>query len=70
MARSSTQSEQLIEEGRHAGRSLMNREKSAGQRADPCETSRRTRNINFCDFVKPSKRTNEKGKIEPNEQSK
>ena len=35
--------EQLTEEGREAGRSLMNREKSTGPRTDPCGTPRRTR---------------------------
>ena len=43
MARSSAQREQLTEEGREAGRSLMNREKSTGPRTDPCGTPRRTR---------------------------
>ena len=35
--------EQLTEEGRKAGRSLMKKEKSTGPRTDPCETPRRTR---------------------------
>ena len=37
MARSSVQREQLMEEGREAGRSLMKREKSIGPRTDPVE---------------------------------
>ena len=41
MARSSAQKEQLTEEGRE-GRSLMNKEKSTGPRADPCTTPRWT----------------------------
>ena len=43
MAISSAQSEQLTEEGREAGRSLMKSEKSTGPRTDPCGTPRRTR---------------------------
>ena len=43
MARSSAQREQVTEEGREAGRSLMKREKSTGPRTDPCGTPRRTR---------------------------
>ena len=43
MARSSAYREQLTEEGREAGRSLMKREKSTGTRTDPCGTPRRTR---------------------------
>ena len=42
MTRSSTQREQLTEEGREAERSLMKREKSTGPRMDPCGTPRRT----------------------------
>ena len=45
MARSSVQREQLTEEGREAGRSLMKREKSTGQRTDPCGTPRRNVNV-------------------------
>ena len=43
MARSSAIREQLTEQGREAGRSLMNREKSTGPRTDLCGTPRRTR---------------------------
>ena len=42
MAKSSAWREQLTEENREAGRSLM-REKSTGPRTDPCGTPRRTR---------------------------
>ena len=42
-ARSSVPREQLTEEGRDAGRSLMKREKSTEPRTDPCGTPRRTR---------------------------
>ena len=56
MARSS-EGEQLTEEGREAGRSLLKREKSSGPRTDPCGTCRRTRRNDFCDFDRPHKRT-------------
>ena len=39
MAKSSAKREQVTEEGREAGRSLMKREKSTGPRTDPCGTS-------------------------------
>ena len=42
MARSSAKREQLTEEGREAGRSLMKRKKSTGPRTDPCGTLQRT----------------------------
>ena len=42
MARSSALREQLTEEGREAGRSLMKREKSTGPGTDPCGTPQRT----------------------------
>ena len=42
MARSSAQREQLTEEDREAGGSLMKREKSTEPRTDPCGTPRRT----------------------------
>ena len=70
MARSSAQREQLTEEGREAGRSLIKREKSTGPRTDPCGTLRRTRKERFCDFDKPHKRNYQKEKIESDEQSK
>ena len=38
MVRSSTEKEQLTEEGREAGRLSMNREKKTGPRTDPCGT--------------------------------
>ena len=49
---------------------LMRREKSTGPRTDPCETPRRTRKNDFCNFDRPHKRAYQKGKIESNEQSK
>ena len=42
MARSSSQREQLTEEGREAGRSLMTKEKSTGPGTNLCGTPRRT----------------------------
>ena len=66
MARWSEQREQLTEEGREAGRSLMKREKSTGPKTDPCGLE----SNDFRDFDKPRKRAHQKGKIESNEQSK
>ena len=43
MARSSAYREQLTEEGREAGRSLMKREKSTVPKTDPCGTRQRSR---------------------------
>ena len=43
MARLSALREQLTEEGREAGRSLMKKKKSTGPRTDRCETPQRTR---------------------------
>ena len=43
MTRSSAKKEQLTEEGRETGRSLMKKEKTTGPRTDPCGTPRRTR---------------------------
>ena len=42
MARSSGQREQLTEEGKQAGRSLIKREKSTGPKTDSCEAPRQT----------------------------
>ena len=73
MARSSAFREQLTEEGREAGRSLMKREKSTRPRTDTCGTPRPRNTFeisNCCDFEKPRKHAYQKGKIKPNEQSK
>ena len=43
MGKLSAYIEQLTEEGREAGRSLIKREKSTWSRADPCKTSQQTR---------------------------
>ena len=70
MARLSTKREQLMEEGREAGRSLIKRENSTGPRTDPCGTPRQLKRDDFCDFDKLRKRAYQKGKIESNERSK
>ena len=70
MARSSVQREQLMEEGREAGRSSMKREKSRGPRTDLCRTLYGLERNDFCDFEKPHKCAYQKGRIEFNEQSK
>ena len=67
MARLSAQREQLTEEDREAGKSLMKTEKSTRPRTDPYNGLERN---DFCDFDKPRKRAYQKGKTEPNEQSK
>ena len=53
MARLSIKREQLTEEGRKAGGSLMKRDKSTGPKTDSCGIPRRLKRSDFCDFVEP-----------------
>ena len=60
MARSSAYREQLTEEGREAGRSLMKREKKVqGQERILVEHLDGLEINNFCDFDKPRKRAHQ-----------
>ena len=71
MTRSSAYREQLTEEGREAGRSLMKREKKVqGQERMLAEHLDGLERSGFCDFDKSNKRAYQKGKIKSNEQSK
>ena len=71
MARLSAQREHLTEEGREAGRSLIERERKVqGQEQILVEHLDGLERSDFCDFDKPRKRAYQKGKIESNEQNK
>ena len=61
--------EQLTEEGREAGRSLMKRKVQAQEQILAKHLDGLQRN-DFCDFDKQHKCTYQKGKIESNEQNK
>ena len=59
-----------MEEGREAGKPLMKREKIQSQERILAKHHDGLERNEFCDFDKPCKRVYQKGKIEPNEQSK
>ena len=60
MVRSTAYSEQLTEEGREAGRSLMKREKSTEQEQILAEHVDGLERSEFCDFDNPRNRTGQK----------
>ena len=71
MAKLSAQREQLTEEDRDAGRSLMKREtKLQGQEQIPAEHLDGLERNDFCDFERAQKGAYQKEKIKSNEQSK
>ena len=70
MARSSAYREQLTEEGRDVGTSLLKVENITALRKNPCRTRQRTQKSDFYDLDKPSKYTCQKGTIAPIKQNK